>query len=560
MLALAASLPIVAVFVLLLGLRWSAARAMSVGWVLASGLGLLLWRMEPTWWAASAVYGALQAGEIILIVFGAVLLMNHLKESGAIVAIRTHFTAITEDRRVQVLLIGLGFVTLIEGAAGFGTPGALAAPLMLGLGFPPLAAAVFGLVFNAAQPPFGAAGTPVIGGIGAVIGEGVLGEGVTRAEFLLDVTWLTAVVTGSALVVWGVVGVFLLVFWFGREQERSVRGALRATLPVVPLAILLGVLAGATQASVTRVFGPELPDIAAGFLVLGAGVTLARYRVLVPRERWDFPARGAWQDEWLGGHRTQDAAHDPSPATGMPVLLAWVPYLLVALVLIVTRWPGLGIADWLRAHSVDVPRILGQDLSFSLRYLFLPGVVPFIPVALFTAVLHRMGRAAIASAWLESARQIAAPAVTLVVAVSLTQVMIQSATNVAGQPGMMEALSQVVARSAGPLLPAVAPWIGTLGAFMTGSSTSSNVLFSVLQHDAAADVGASRTLVVALQNVGSGIGNMLAVLNIAAVCGVLRMTGMESAILRKALVPTVGYALGASVAGLVLARVASGFY
>jgi hypothetical protein len=182
--------------------------------------------MEPAWWAAAAVYGALQALEIILIVFGAILLMNHLEGSGAVETIRRHFSQITEDRRVQVLLIGLGFVTLIEGAAGFGTPGALAAPLMVGLGFPALAAAVFGLMFNAPQPPFGAAGTPVIGGIGAVIDEGVLGSGVTLPTFLDEVTAWTALVTGTALVFWGLFGVFLLLFWFGRDEERSLRGAI----------------------------------------------------------------------------------------------------------------------------------------------------------------------------------------------------------------------------------------------------------------------------------------------------------------------------------------------
>jgi len=561
-LALAGSVPIIVVFVLLVGLRWSAVRAMTVGWILASALGLFLWRMETRWWAAAAVYGMLQAIEIILIVFGAILLMNHLEGSGAVATIRNHFTRVTQDRRVQVLLIGLGFVTLIEGAAGFGTPGALAAPLMVGLGFPALAAAVFGLMFNAPQPPFGAAGTPVIGGIGAVIDEGVLGEAGAVPGFLDDVTAWTALITGSALVFWGLLGVFLLLFWFGREEERSLRGAIRGAMPVAPLALLLGVLAGATQLGVAWLFGPELPDIAAGFVVLGVGIVLARRGILVPEASWDFPERGAWPREWFGEARGEEPGDDADaePEAPMSLLLAWTPYLLVALVLIVTRWPDLGIDDWLRDRSLDVERILGEDLSFSLRYLYLPGVVPFIPVALLTALLHRMDPSSVAKAWRETASQIVAPAVTLIVAVSMTQVMIQSATNRMGEPGMMQALSEVVALGAGAALPAVSPWIGALGAFMTGSNTSSNILFSVLQHDAAGDVGVSRTVAVALQNVGGGIGNMLAVLNIAAVCGVLRMTGMEGAILRRMLVPTVVFALFAGVAGLVLALVLADLY
>lgn len=120
--------------------------------------GLFLWRLQVGWWAASAVYGALQALDIIIIVFGATLLMNHLEGSGAVATIRGHFTHITADRRVQVVLIGRGLVTLVAGAAGFGTPGRSPPPHDRAQISP--VAAIFGLVFNAVQPPFGAAGTP----------------------------------------------------------------------------------------------------------------------------------------------------------------------------------------------------------------------------------------------------------------------------------------------------------------------------------------------------------------------------------------------------------------
>ncbi|MFW5972905.1 MAG: L-lactate permease, partial [Bacteroidota bacterium] len=400
-LALAGSVPIVVVFVLLVGFRWSAVRAMAVGWAIASALGLFLWQMDTVWWAASALYGALQAIEIIIIVFGAILLMNHLEGSGAVTTIRWHFTQITEDRRAQLLLIGLGFITLIEGAAGFGTPGALAAPLLIGLGFPPLAAAVFGLMFNAPQPPFGAAGTPVIGGIAAVIDENVLAEGQELPAFLEAVTGWTALFTGTALVFWGLLGVFLLAFWFGNEEERSFRGALRVTLPVAPLAVTLGILAGGTQAVVAWLFGPELPDIAAGFVILGAGVTLVRFGMFVPDETWTFPDRQTWSLQWFGGEKKKEEVEDvvQESTRTMPVIMAWTPYILVALILVVTRWPGLGIVGWLQQQSLDIPRILGEELSFSLRYLYLPGVVPFIPVALLTALIHRMRPATVAAAW-----------------------------------------------------------------------------------------------------------------------------------------------------------------
>jgi lactate permease len=558
-LAFVGVIPIAVAFVLLAGLRWSAARAMGVGWLLAGGIGLTYWRMELDWLVASAVYGAFQAVDIILIVFGAILLMNYLEGSGAIATIRWYFGQIEEDRRIQVLLIGLGFMTIIEGAAGFGTPGALAAPLFIGLGFPPLAAAVFGLYFNAPNPPFGAAGTPVIGGTGAVI-EPALSGPMSVAEFLSMVSAWSGVVTGLTYVFWGLLGVFFLTYWFGdADGGRSVGGAVRDTLPIAPFALLLGAVTGGTQLAIAWVVGPALPDIAAGFLVLGTGLLLANNDVLVPDREWDFPSDSRWSDAWLGGLDLDEISRD-QPKKEMSVLLAWTPYLLVAVALLVTRWPDLTVAGtevlaWIQGFSVSVDSILGTELGYTLQYLYLPGTMPFIPIAVLTGLLHRMDLDEMGAAWRRSVEQVAPAALTLIIAVSMTQVMIQSQTNTADLLGMMEALSRALAIGAGGLLPLISPWIGAIGSFMTGSNTSSNILFSVLQYNAAETVELSRTVVVSLQNVGGGLGNMVSVLNVAAICGVVGITGREGDLLRKAIVPMALFALFAGLFGMLLSYV-----
>ncbi|MFO8113977.1 MAG: L-lactate permease [Halorubrum sp.] len=558
-LALVGVVPIGVAFVLLAGLRWSAARAMGVGWLLATGIGLTYWRMEPGWLAASAVYGALQAVDIILIVFGAILLMNYLEGSGAIATIRWYFGQIEEDRRIQVLLIGLGFMTIIEGAAGFGTPGALAAPLLIGLGFPPLAAAVFGLFFNAPNPPFGAAGTPVTGGTGAVI-EPALSGSISVGEFLSMVSAWSAVVTGVTYVFWGLLGVFFMTYWFGdNDGGQSVSSALRSTLPIAPFALLLGVVTGGTQLVIAWFVGPALPDIAAGFVVLAVGLALANNDVLVPDREWDFPDDSKWSDTWLGGLELDEIARD-RPKREMPVLLAWTPYLLVAIALLVTRWPdltvgGVAVLGWIQSFTVSLDSILGTELGYTLQYLYLPGTMPFIPVAILTGLLHRMDTSEMGAAWRRSIAQVAPAALTLVIAVSMTQIMIQSQTNTADLLGMMEALSRALAMGAGGLLPVVSPWVGAIGSFMTGSNTSSNILFSVLQYNAAETVGLSRTVVVSLQNVGGGLGNMVSVLNVAAICGVVGITGREGDLLRKAIVPMTLFALFAGLFGMLLTYV-----
>jgi len=557
-LALVGAVPIGVAFVLLAGLRWSAARAMGVGWLLATAIGLTYWSMDPNWLAASAVYGALQAVDIILIVFGAILLMNYLEGSGAIATIRWYFGQIEEDRRIQVLLIGLGFMTIIEGAAGFGTPGALAAPLLIGLGFPPLAAAVFGLFFNAPNPPFGAAGTPVIGGTGAVI-EPALSGSLSVGEFLSMVSAWSGVITGVTYVFWGLLGVFFLTYWFGDDGGRSVSSAVQSTLPIAPFALLLGAVTGGTQLAIAWFVGPALPDIAAGFVVLAVGLLLANNDVLVPERQWDFPAESTWTDTWLGGLELDEIARD-QPKKEMPVLLAWTPYLLVAIALLLTRWPdltvgGVAVLGWIQSFTVGLDSILGTDLGYTLQYLYLPGTMPFIPIAILTGLLHRMDTSEMGAAWRRSIVQVAPAALTLIIAVSMTQVMIQSQTNTAGLLGMMEALSRALAMGAGGLLPMVSPWVGAIGSFMTGSNTSSNILFSVLQYDAAQTIGLSRTIVVSLQNVGGGLGNMVSVLNVAAICGVVGITGREGDLLRKAVVPMALFALFAGLFGMLLTYV-----
>ncbi|MDB2241290.1 L-lactate permease [Halorubrum ezzemoulense] len=558
-LAFVGVIPIGVAFVLLAGLRWSAARAMGVGWLLAGGIGLTYWGMEIDWLAASAVYGAFQAVDIILIVFGAILLMNYLEGSGAIATIRWYFGQIEEDRRIQVLLIGLGFMTIIEGAAGFGTPGALAAPLFIGLGFPPLAAAVFGLFFNAPNPPFGAAGTPVIGGTGAVIDPALSGS-MGVSEFLSMVSAWSGIVTGVTYVFWGLLGVFFLTYWFGdADGGRSVGGAVRDTLPIAPFALLLGVVTGGTQLVVAWFVGPALPDIAAGFVVLGVGLLLANNNILIPDREWDFPTDSQWSDTWLGGLELDEISRD-QPQKEMSVLLAWTPYLLVALALLATRWPDLTVAGtavlpWIQSFTVGIDSILGTELGYTLQYLYLPGTMPFIPIAVLTGLIHKMDVDEMGAAWRRSAEQVAPAALTLIIAVSMTQVMIQSQTNTAGLLGMMEALSRALAIGAGGLLPMISPWIGAIGSFMTGSNTSSNILFSVLQYNAAETVELSRTIAVSLQNVGGGLGNMVSVLNVAAICGVVGITGREGDLLRKAIVPMALFALFAGLFGMLLSYV-----
>ena len=159
LLALLAFTPILVVGVLLVVLRWPASRAMPVAYLIVAGLAIGVWKVPGTQVLAASINGLIIAATLIYIIFGAILLLNTLQRSGAMRAIRAGFSDITPDRRIQVIIIAWLFGSFIEGSAGFGTPAAVAVPLMVGLGFPAMAAVVAGMIIQSTPVSFGAMGT-----------------------------------------------------------------------------------------------------------------------------------------------------------------------------------------------------------------------------------------------------------------------------------------------------------------------------------------------------------------------------------------------------------------
>ena len=171
-LTILALLPIITVAVFLVGLRWPASRAMPLSYIVAAGLALVVWQVPAVQVVAASINGLIVAFTLLYIIFGAILLLNTLQESGAIRTIRQGFTDITPDRRVQVIIIAWLFGSFIEGSAGFGTPAAVAVPLLVGLGFPGMAAVMSGMIIQSTPVSFGALGTPILVGVNTGLGGG----------------------------------------------------------------------------------------------------------------------------------------------------------------------------------------------------------------------------------------------------------------------------------------------------------------------------------------------------------------------------------------------------
>ncbi|MCK5128479.1 MAG: L-lactate permease, partial [Clostridiales bacterium] len=156
MYAIIAVIPILLAVILMAIFNQSAKKALPIAWISVLFIGLFVWKISLSDILAYSVFGMFKAIDLLLIIFGAILILNTLKQSGAMASISQGFYGLSTDRRVQAVIIGWMFGAFIEGAAGFGTPAALAAPLLVGLGFPPLAAAMSTLVFNTSPVAFGA--------------------------------------------------------------------------------------------------------------------------------------------------------------------------------------------------------------------------------------------------------------------------------------------------------------------------------------------------------------------------------------------------------------------
>ena len=242
--------------------------------------------------------------------------------------------------------------------------------------------------------------------------------------------------------------------------------------------------------------------------------------------------------------------------------MAWLPYILVALLLVLTRIPQLGIKALITSPAVTISwaKILGTDLGYSLQLLYLPGTVPFVLVALMTVPLHRMPTTAVRETWTKSLKQILPAAIALVFALGMVNVMRFSGNNASGLPDMLEVLSAAAAGAFGSIWALVAPFVGILGAFMTGSNTVSNVLFSAFQYEMAAAADISHTVIVGLQVIGGAVGNMVCVHNVVAASTVVGVLGSEGRIIRINIVPAALYAIGVGIVGAVAIAVLPGLF
>ena len=553
LLAVFAFAPILVALVLMVGLRWPATRAMPLAWLAAAAAAVFVWRMDLIAVVASTLQGFASAVTVLLIVFGALMILYTLSESGGMETINHGFHGISTDRRVQVIIIAFLFEAFLEGAAGFGTPAAIAAPLLLSLGFPALAAVLVALILNTVPVTFGAVGTPVWFGLKNLEGKikAAVSEQGASLPFsdmdgfnMLVGQWSAVFHTVMAFVL-PIFVVCLMTRLFGQNRSFKEGLAIWKFSLFASLAFVIPFLGSAFF------IGEEFPALIGGLVGLPVVLYAARRKWLLPAQSWDFGPQSTWEAEWTGEIAT---AHKIEFTPQMSQFRAWLPYVLIGLILVLTRVQFLPLVQWVKAWSIGVSDILGQaGISYSLQPFYNPGIIPFILVAVLTVALHRMPPQKVKKAWSEAFRRMKNPTIALIFAVALVQIFKNSSMNPAGYASMPLSMAEAVAAVAGGTWPLFAPFIGALGSFITGSNTVSDLLFAEFQYNIAAALELPRQIIVALQAVGGAMGNMVCIHNIVAASATVGLVGMEGVILKRNVVPLLLYGIVVGGMGLIFA-------
>ena len=545
--ALLAFTPIALSAFLLVGLHWPARRAMPVVYLTTAAIAIFAWEVSVNRVLASSIQGLMVTISVLWIIFGAIMLLNTLQHSGAISRIRAGFTDISPDRRIQAIIIAWLFGCFIEGASGFGTPAAIAAPLLVAIGFPAIAAVMIGMMIQSTPVSFGAVGTPIIIGVNsgldkANMSQQLIAQGSSWEQFIQLIT--SEVAIGHAIVgtLMPLLMVVMMTRFFGQNKSW------REGFGITPFAIFAGAAFTVPYALTGIFLGAEFPSLIGALVGLVIVVPAAKAGFLMPKQVWDFAPRSAWPSYWLGSLTFEQKEHQSKHS--MSLFRAWLPYLLVAIVLVLSRVSS-DFKDLLKSVSFGFTNILGETgISASVQPLYLPGGILFF-VVLLTLFLHKMQVKQVVSAAKQASHTLVGAGFVLIFTIPMVRILINSGVNGAELAAMPVAMASFVAQSFGDLYPLFAPSIGALGAFIAGSNTVSNMMLSQFQYEVASALSVSGALMVALQAIGAAAGNMVAIHNVVAASATVGLLGQEGRTLRRTIIPTLYYVFAVGLLGLL---------
>lgn len=459
----------------------------------------------------------------ITVIMGAVLFNNFQQKTGNQALINRWMSSLTSNRVAQMMIIGYAFAFMIEGASGFGTPAAIAAPILIALGFEPLKVVIAVLIFNSIPVSFGAVGTPTWFGFGSL---GLTSQQIGELGLKAAIVHLTAGL---------VIPLIALRHVFSWQEIRSNIGY-----------VFLTVFACALPMTLLATVNYEFPSLLGGAIGFLLSIWLAKRKIgLAKEEGLSEPGAGV---------------------TAKDLFLAVLPLISLVLILVVTRVPQLGIKGLLRTDAVffklnlgfadlevtkalkfTLANVLGTPSAESYELLYAPAFIPFFFIILTHAWLYPSLKGQVWKMIGQTAKQMLVPFLALSGGVTMVKFMLLN-----GDQSMVSIIGISMAGAMGPYWGLVASYLGAIGAFFSGSATISNLIFGGVQQSIATQTGLNMTSILAMQSVGGAMGNMTCINNIIAASSVSGVHRKEGYIMQKTAVPMLIYGVITALVGLFL--------
>lgn len=491
---------------------------------------LIVFKHNPNLVHTNVLIGLLEAWKPILIIAGAIFLFKTMEATGSIKIVKQWLNNITENKVAQLMIVGWAFPFLIEGASGFGTPAALAAPILVGLGYNPTKTAILVLIMNTVPVSFGAVGTPTWYGFSALPEVNKLSINET-----LNIGFKSATI--HSIIAFFIVIIALL-------QVLKMKTILRnGTF------IFLSVLCTVLPYWLIARFDYEFPSLIGGSIGLLSSVFFAQLGIGLEKKS------------------TSSKIILKEKVKASALLKATFPLWGTILLLIITRVPQLGIKPLLRLKTpsldfslgslgdfslssslvVELQNILNTSEKWSHELLFIPSILPFALVSIITFWLYKNSQNNIKLVWKTTIDQMKKPVFSLLGALVFVSLMMMGGKNSA-----VNYIGNTLADITGDNWTFFASYLGAIGSFFSGSATISNLTFTGIQNSIALETGLDRTTVLALQSVGGSFGNMICINNIVAVTSVLALGNQEGYILKRTILPTLFYGLLAGIIAILL--------
>lgn len=473
---------------------------------------------------ANVLGGMLTAWKPILIIAGAIFLFRCMDVSGALDIMRQWLNQVSVNPVAQLMIVAWAFAFLIEGASGFGTPAAIAAPILVSLGFPALRVAVCCLILNSIPVTFGAVGTPIWFGLSVVE---------LLPEQLGDIAWKSALINTVAAPF-----VVLCALAFVLDKKRQLTQNM--------LFIILSTFSCTVPYLALSAVSVEFPSLLGGLIGLVITLLLAKFGI---------------------GLSPAASKNTPSESHLSPWLLCKASFPLwgTVLLLIVTRIPELGLKSLLQlgepawhinlgqlgdfsisaALVLNLKHIFLTDTSWQHSVLYVPSIIPFVLIGLITLRWFKHGSLAEVATHTKSSMH--KPVVALIGALVFVNLMM-----LGGEQSAVTQIGQHLATLSGQYWGFFAPFLGALGSFFSGSATVSNLTFAGIQHSIAIELGLELTTILAMQSVGAAMGNMVCINNIVAVTSILSLQQKEGYILKRTVLVVILYGIIAGLMGLIL--------